>query len=95
MFFRSVANRLCGPPRGAAWDTSKAPREQLISIFRTPGKPALSRALGKPALSLGERVARDGAFSSRRGSGEGFLPFTSQLVSLEVRIGYSSSVTFP
>jgi hypothetical protein len=26
------------------------------------------------ALSLGERVAHDGAFVSRRGPGEGFLP---------------------
>ena len=27
----------------------------------------------RPALSRGERVARDGAFSSRRGSGEGLV----------------------
>jgi hypothetical protein len=27
------------------------------------------------ALSLGERVSYDGAFSSRRVTGEGFLPF--------------------
>jgi hypothetical protein len=26
------------------------------------------------ALSLGERVSRDGVFISRRGTGEGFLP---------------------
>jgi len=27
-----------------------------------------------PALSLGERVSRDGAFTSRRATGEGSLP---------------------
>ena len=35
--------------------------------------PPRSRA-GRSALSLGERVARAGAFTSRRGTGEGFLP---------------------
>jgi hypothetical protein len=34
----------------------------------------------RTALSLGERVTRDGALSSRRGSGEGFLMFASQPV---------------
>ena len=30
--------------------------------------------VGKTALSLGERVSDDGAFFSRRRTGEGFLP---------------------
>jgi hypothetical protein len=40
-------------------------------------KPLPARTLPSPhrktALSLGERVSRDGAFSSRRGTGEGSL----------------------
>ena len=51
------------------------------------GKAALSE-VGKTALSLGERVARDGAFSSRRGSGEGFLPFADGAC-----IGYYAGAT--
>jgi hypothetical protein len=35
---------------------------------------------GGIALSLGERVDRDGAFTSRRGPGEGLLPLPSNAV---------------
>jgi len=31
------------------------------------------------ALSLGERVSRDGAFTSRRGTGEGLVPSATNL----------------
>jgi very-short-patch-repair endonuclease len=34
-------------------------------------------------------VDRDGAFSSRRRTGEGFLPFATHLVQLKLRISYS------
>jgi len=34
---------------------------------------------------LGERVSGDGAFSSRRRAGEGFLPFANHLVLLKLR----------
>ena len=36
--------------------------------------------VGIIALSLGERVARDGAFTSRRGPGEGSLPPRAMLL---------------
>jgi hypothetical protein len=45
--------------------------------------------LGNIALSLGERVSGDGAFSSRRRTGEGFLPFANHFVRLKLRIRYS------
>ena len=35
------------------------------------------RTLDDSALSLGERVDRRGAFTSRAGTGEGFLPLVS------------------
>jgi len=44
------------------------------------------------ALSLGERVSGDGAFSSRRRTGEGLLPFPNHLVRLKLRIRYSPPV---
>jgi len=49
--------------------------------------------VGNIALSLGERVAGDGAFSSRRRTGEGFLPFATALVQLSLSI--SSSLPLP
>jgi hypothetical protein len=60
---------------GAARNASRAAKEQPSSIFRTRGKTALSlgEKVESTALSLGERVACGGAFSSRRGPGEGFL----------------------
>ena len=36
--------------------------------------------VGNTSLSRGERVDRDGAFSSRRGPGEGLLPAPSELI---------------
>jgi len=45
--------------------------------------------VGNLALSLGERVSGDGAFSSRRRTGEGFLPFANHLVRLRLRVSYS------
>ena len=42
----------------------------------------------KTALSLGGRLDRDGAFSSRRGTGEGLFPFASGRVQLKLRNGY-------
>jgi hypothetical protein len=74
---------------GAARNASTAANEQPTKTFRTRGKTALS--LGEEskstALSLGERVARGGVFSSRRGSGEGLLALPSLLVQLELCIG--------
>jgi hypothetical protein len=43
------------------------------------------------ALSLGERVDRDGAFISRRGPGEGFLPFPSPGLLLTNEAGFPLS----
>jgi hypothetical protein len=67
---------------------------ELGNATLSPEKTALSvekttRSAEKTALSLGERVSRDGAFSSRRGTGEGFLPFASQALRLNLRIRYS------
>jgi hypothetical protein len=50
--------------------------------------------VGNIALSLGERVSGDGAFSSRRRTGEGFLPLANQLVPLKLRIRYSLPLPF-
>jgi len=47
---------------------------------------------GNIALSLGERVSGDGAFSSRRRTGEGFLPLANHFVRLKLRIRYSLSL---
>ena len=55
-----------------------------LTDHRLDGAPEV----GKPALSLGERVVRDGAFISRSGTGEGLLPFPSPAVRLEFRIRY-------
>jgi hypothetical protein len=62
---------------------------ELGNAALSPEKTVLSAE--KTALSLGERVSRDGAFSSRRGTGEGFLPFASQALRLNLRIRYSPS----
>ena len=55
---------------------------QLLVL--THADPVLSRGppliFGETAPSLGERVARDGAFTGRRGTGEGFPPFAGHLV---------------
>jgi hypothetical protein len=40
---------------------------------------ALSRVIGSRALSLGERVSGDGAFTSRRRTGEGTVPTPTKL----------------
>jgi len=42
----------------------------------------------KPALSHGERVSRDGAFPSRRGTGEGLILLPDRTVRPKVRISY-------
>jgi hypothetical protein len=42
----------------------------------------------KRALSLGERVSGDGAFSSRHRTGEGLVPSPARIVRLEIRIIY-------
>jgi len=49
-----------------------------------------SAKVGSAALSPGERVSRDGAFFSRRGTGEGFLPLASHVVQLKLRTSYSA-----
>ena len=79
---------------GAARYASRAAKEQPSSTFGTRAKTALplGEEFNSTALSRGERVARGGAFSSRRGSGEGFLDLPSQLVQLEFRIGNSSTL---
>jgi hypothetical protein len=41
------------------------------------------------ALSPGERVSRDGALSSRRGTGEGLLPYALHVIRLRLRLGCS------
>jgi len=55
-----------------------------------PNPPVEAGRVGveKRALSLGERVSGDGAFSSRRRTGEGFIPFALHLGWLEIRISY-------
>jgi very-short-patch-repair endonuclease len=53
------------------------------ACWQAPGKPlpcGQSDKVGNTALSRGERVDRDGAFSSRRGTGEGLLPAPSELI---------------
>jgi len=75
----------CCVPSGAIRDASKPPRAQPTRILAT---------LGKAALSLGERVARDGGFSSRRESGEGLLPHANQHASATVRISNLSPSLF-
>jgi len=44
----------------------------MPTIYR-PGALALSPSFASSALSRGERVSRDGAFTSRRGTGEGVV----------------------
>jgi hypothetical protein len=51
--------------------------------------------VGNIALSLGERVSGDGAFSSRRRTGEGLPPFADHLVLLMLRISYSLPLPVP
>jgi len=68
---------LCCVPSGAIRDASKPPRAQPARIRATRGKTALSR---------GERVACDGVFISRLGSGEGLLPSGILVVVPNVRI---------
>jgi hypothetical protein len=45
-----------------------------------------SKVEGSSALSLGERVSRDGAFFSRRATGEGFLPSAALFSSQNLRV---------
>jgi len=71
------ADCVCCVPSGAIRDASKVKTEP-IRILRT---------VRESALSLGERVARDGVFISRRGSGEGLLMLRVLVVVPSVRIG--------
>ena len=64
-------------PSAAIRDAVKAPKTQTTTLLAH---------FEKTALSLGESVARDGVFISRRGSGEGLLPFVSFLTLPSVRI---------
>jgi hypothetical protein len=55
------------------------------STTQAMAKPEQRNPLDE-ALSLGDRVARDGAFTSRRGSGDGLLPFASRRIQPKNRI---------
>jgi hypothetical protein len=50
---------------------SKRKKKSIVPISLAGNRGCL---VGHVALSPGERVSRDGAFSSRRGTGEGLFP---------------------
>src|SRR5208337_4246795 len=75
---RNAAHRKVGPPSPRGTDFYRYLR------LDTAGAHG-----GNIALSVGERVSGDGAFSSRHRTGEGFLPFANHLVRPKLRISYS------
>jgi hypothetical protein len=57
-----------------------ASKHEIPSADEEPLDLDVGAKVGNTALSRGERVSRDGAFSSRRGTGEGLLPAPSELI---------------
>jgi hypothetical protein len=65
-----VKGKVCRPGQGAALRVVSP----LPGAVHVPHLLLDAGRIGEPALSLGERVSRNGGFTSRRGTGEGFLP---------------------
>ena len=73
--------------------TRNEPSKRTVSSAQNE-PPSSANQTEEPALSQGERVARDGAFTSRRGSGEG-SPSENPALSLGERVGHEGVFSSP
>jgi hypothetical protein len=72
-------------PTASPWARGRRPLRGL----RIPAPPPVCSQSCGTRSALGERVCRDGAFSSRRGTGEGLLASASHVVQSGLCFSYS------